>query len=356
MSSVAISVHPNSTAHWFAPADGQFAPRVMVTAEIGVNHDGSLQRALELTRAAADVGADAVKLQLFDPRTLLSQDAELAAYQVSQGEADPFSMLDRLKLRLEQMQHLRAEAHARGLAFIVTPFSIENIAELRQLQVDMVKIASPDAVNIPLLNAAATLGRPMIVSTGTCVLSELSHAVSIIRELGGCLLQCVSSYPTAPQDAAINAIVAMRRAFDVPVGYSDHTTSELTGALAVAAGACVIEKHLTYDCNAVGPDHAASFEPAQFANYVSHIRAAAKMLGPINKQPHTSDQETRRLCRQSVCAARPLLKGQILTRDDLTVRRPGTGIPAANLEQVVGRTLQRDVDLGFLLQEDDLSD
>ncbi|MCC6683292.1 MAG: N-acetylneuraminate synthase family protein [Phycisphaeraceae bacterium] len=353
---MAISVDPNATAHWFAPADGRFAPRVMVTAEIGVNHDGNLQRALELTRAAADAGADAVKLQLFDPRTLLSQDAELAAYQISQGDTDPFSMLDRLKLRLEQMQHLRAEAHARGLAFIVTPFSVENIAELRQLQVDMVKIASPDAVNVPLLDAAASLGRPMLISTGTCVLEELNHAVNLIRELGGCLLQCVSSYPTAPQHAAINAMVALRRAFHVPVGYSDHTTDQMTGALAVAAGACVIEKHLTYDCHAVGPDHAASFEPTSFAAYVSHIRVAARMLGPISKQSHAADQEVRRLCRQSVCAARPLRKGQVLTRDDLTVRRPGTGIPAADLQQVIGRTLQRDIDLGRLLQEDDLTD
>lgn len=338
----------------FAPADDEHPPRVCVVAEIGVNHDGNLDRAIELTAAAAEAGADAVKLQLFDPMQLLAAEADLAAYQVSQGEQDAFAMLQRLRLRAEQMRFVRDEAQRRGLAFVVTPFSVDNVSELRRLDVDMVKIASPDAVNTPLLDAAASLGRPMIVSTGTCTLDELEHAAKLVCRTGGALLQCVSSYPTPCEEAAIGAMAAMRQRFGVPVGYSDHTTDELTGALAVAAGACVIEKHLTHDREAPGPDHAASFEPDQFAEYVRHVRAAAAMLGPVAKPAHRRDAEVRTLCRQSVCAARNLEAGHVLRREDLAVRRPGTGIPAAELDALIGAELLRPVIAHRLLSRQDV--
>jgi len=341
----------------FASADESQGPRVCVIAEVGVNHDGSLDRAIELTHAAADAGADAVKLQLFDPRRLLSAEADLASYQMSRGEQDAFAMLRRLQMRAEQMKHVRDAARARGLAFVVTPFSVDNVSELVEMEIDLVKIASPDAVNRPLLDACASmLPVPMIVSTGTCTTDELEHAARLVRRRGGAMLQCVSSYPTAAEDAAIGGMLALRRAFDLAVGYSDHTMEETTGALAVAAGACVIEKHLTYDRTAPGPDHAASFEPDAFARYVTHIRRAAAMLGPLTKRPHHSDGEVRRLCRQSVCAARDLAPGCVLTRDDLDVRRPGTGIPAAELEHLLGRTVTRRVSAGRMLQRQDVAE
>jgi N,N'-diacetyllegionaminate synthase len=214
---------------------------------------------VELTRQAARAGADAVKLQLFDPRRLLSAQAGLARYQDQEDESDVFAMLDRIKMTAADMQQVRNEAHTLGLAFIVTPFSLEDIDGLRSLDVDLIKIASPDAVNVPLLEAASQLDKPMLISTGTCAANELEPACEMIGRCGGCLLQCVSSYPTSVDQAAIGGMIALRNAYALPVGYSDHTTDVCTGSLAVAAGACVIEKHFTYDSSAQGPDHAASF-------------------------------------------------------------------------------------------------
>lgn len=337
-------------ATWCQPA------RVLVIAEIGVNHDGDVGRAIELTQAAAGAGADAIKLQLFDPRYLLSNQAVLADYQRRQQENDVFQMLDRLKLSLEDMLAIRTAARKLGLGFVVTPFSLENFEALQALDVDAVKIASPDAVNLPLLSLTASLGKPMIVSTGTAELEELEPGVGIISDRPACLLHCVSSYPTPLTQATLGAIGAMAERYGLPVGYSDHTTEIVAGALAVAAGACVIEKHLTYDRSATGPDHAASFDPAMFRRYAELVRQAATMLGPRLKQVNDAEREVRAICRQSVCARRDLPAGHVLEPGDLTVRRPGTGIPAARLQDVVGRSLRQPVSASCLIQEDDLAE
>ena len=340
----------------FAAATSAAPPRVCVVAEIGVNHDGQVTRAVDLADAAADAGADAVKLQCFDPRHLLSNQAALADYQ-KQDESDVFEMLDRLKLGADDLLQVRAAAQRRGLRFIVTPFSLENVETLASLNVDAVKIASPDAVNLPLLRRVTTLNRPLIISTGTATLDELVPAARIIaaHPSGGCFLQCVSSYPTPTADTALGGMVAIARNFDLPVGYSDHTNEPATGALAVAAGACVIEKHLTYDRTATGPDHAASFDAAQLAEYIRAIRQAAQMHGPADKLVGRTEVELRGLCRQSLCARRDLPAGRVLSEADLTVKRPGTGIPAAQFQHVVGRRLGRDVKGNDLLTLDDVA-
>lgn len=339
----------------FAPATASKPVTLCVIAEIGVNHDGCVGRAISLVHQAAEVGADAVKLQLFDPRSLLSNAAGLAKYQADEGESDVFTMLERLMLTADEVRSVKARARAKGLAFIVTPFSLSDVDTLRDIEPDAVKIASPDAVNTPLLDAAALLGKPMIVSTGTCELAELRYAADLVRRQGGCLLQCVSSYPTPDADAALGGMVAMAQAFDVPVGYSDHTNDPLTGALAVAAGACVVEKHFTYDRKAIGPDHAASFEAPAMAQYIAHARRAVAMLGRRAKTIGQVEQEVRKLSRQSVCLVRDLPAGHVLTREDLTVKRPGTGIPAAELDTLVGQRLARAVRSNDLLTRDDLS-
>lgn len=346
--------HTHANRLDFAPSDDRAGPRVLVIAEIGVNHDGCGQRALQLVADAADAGADAVKLQLFDPRHLLSNQAKLAAYQADAQERDVFAMLDRLKLDLDAMRAVRDAAKWRGLGFIVTPFSLEDIDALAALGVDAVKIASPDVVNTPLVRAAAALGLPMLVSTGAAAIDELEPAVALIRDRPACLLQCISSYPTPMHEARLGAMAAMAQRFDLPMGYSDHTTQLMTGALAVAAGACVIEKHFTYDRAAAGPDHRASFEPGQFAEYVQLIRAAGAALGPRAKRHVRIDDEVRDICRQSVCVRRDLPAGHVLTGADLTVRRPGSGIPAADLDAVIGMRLSRAVRGGDLLQPADV--
>lgn len=360
------SAHPDVHREpMFAPATRTAPPRVCVVAEIGVNHDGRADRAIELVRAAAEAGADAIKLQLFDPKFLLSKEAGLVEYQRSSDD-DVVSMLDRLKLSVPEMLSIRAATRQCGLGFVVTPFSLENFPALQVFDPDAVKIASPDVVNLPLLRLAASLSRPMLVSTGAADLGELVPVVEWLRQQKSpdvhrhlsrlCLLQCISSYPI-PMDvgSGLGGMAAMADEFGFPVGYSDHTTDLLTGAMAVAAGACVIEKHLTHDQRAMGPDHAASFDPDQFAGYVKRIRQATAMFGRRGKQHHGVEEEVRQICRQSICAKRVLFPGHVLRRDDLTIKRPGTGIPAAQFEQVIGRRLSRAVKADHLLHELDLA-
>ena len=330
----------------FAPANARSGPKVAVVAEIGVNHDGRRDRAVELIHAARQAGADAVKLQLFDPRHLLSNQATLAEYQ-KQSDANVFDMLDRLMLGRDDLLAIRGEARRLGIAFIATPFSLENFDTLKDLHVD--------AVNLPLIELCSSLGRPMVISTGTADLEELAPAVELLRDRPMCLLHCVSSYPTPTEDATLGALAAMVGRYHVPVGYSDHTDEPDMGAFAVAAGACVIEKHMTWDRNAPGPDHASSFTPAQFADYVAAIRRAQAILGPRRKSPLGVEDEVRTLCRQSVCATRDLDAGHVLTDGDLTVKRPGTGIPAAQLDHVLGQRLARPVHANDLLRVADLA-
>ncbi len=344
----------------FEIATATSAPRVGVIAELGVNHDGRLDIALSLVDAAAAAGVDAIKVQLFHPDRLLSNQAVLASYQAGKAE-DARRLLAGLALGVAQLMPIAERARQHGLLFIATPFSPCDIEDLAELGVDAVKIASPDAVNQPLLDAAATLGRPMLISTGTCDLEELTPAALMLRTMatdpaspmaGGALLHCVSSYPTAREDAALGALAVMREALGVPIGYSDHTTEVDTGALAVAAGAVVLEKHLTHDKSAPGPDHAASLNAEELTAYVRRVRDAEMVMGPAVKRVLPVERDVRRVSRQSVCVTRDLPAGHVLTAGDLTVKRPGTGIPASRLHSLIGRALALAVRGNDLLRED----
>ncbi len=353
-------------ARWFGHADARRPAVVGVIAEIGVNHDGEADRAESLIRAAAWAGADAVKFQVFHPDRLLSGAARLADYQVGRAK-DAAALLRRLALPLDVLLALRKVVRDCGMRLVATPFSLGDVDQLAKLEVDAVKIASPDAVNRPLLEAAAALGRPMLISTGTCDLDELDFAARIVARSdeskaaapngggGGALLQCVSAYPTPDPAAALGGIAALRERFGRCTGYSDHTTAEDTGGLAVAAGACLLEKHLTHDRTAAGPDHAASIEPAGLQRYIQLARRAAAMLGPIAKSCGDLEGDVKTASRQSVCSSRALSAGRTLTADDLVVKRPGTGLPAAELDRLVGRTLGRDVPGDQPLQAEDLA-
>ena len=339
---------------FFAPANAEDAPRVAVIAEIGVNHDGDPARAVALTHAAAHAGADAVKLQLFHPDRLLSDDAELADYQ--QGKAQSAQeLLAGLMLSVDAMAEVRDTARALGLAFIVTPFSPEDVDDLATLDVDAVKTASPDAVNHLLLNRACSLGKPMLVSTGTCSAEELDDTVGLLKQHATqwTLLHCVSAYPTPLDHAALNGIVALAQRYDQPAGYSDHTAALHTGALAVASGAVVLEKHLTYDRAAPGPDHAASLDPQGLAEYIQHVREAQRMLGPIRKSPGSLEADVRRVSRQSLCLARDVKMSKVLEWKDLTTKRPGTGILAREAGMIIGHKASRDLPRGRMLKRDD---
>lgn len=340
----------------FSEANQDQPARVAVVAEIGVNHDGDESVARRLIDAAAGARIDAVKFQYFHPDRLLSEQALLAGYQKGKA-ASQKELLGKLALSLDVLGRLVEHVHDRGLAAIVTPFSLEDPADLAPLGLDAIKTASPDAVNTPLLEACAALGLPMLISTGTCDLDELRPAADLLGKhaAGGALLHCVSSYPTPDEQAQLFGMQALADAFGLPVGYSDHTTSMGTGGLAVAAGAVVIEKHLTHDADADGPDHAVSLIPGQMRAYTENIRLIEKTLGARAKRVSAIESDVRQVSRQSVCTVRDLAEGHVLAAGDLTVKRPGTGIPAAQLANMIGRTLNRSVAANHLLTPEDLS-
>ncbi|HLP83489.1 MAG TPA: N-acetylneuraminate synthase family protein [Phycisphaerales bacterium] len=372
------------------PIGSQQPPYII--AELGVNHDGDVERAMELTRACAHAGANAIKLQLFDARMLMSRASVLAAYQKHAGESDPIAMLQRLQLSVEQMGPVVQLAHSLRLHAIVTVFSVELVEQAEQLPWDAYKTASPDIVNKPLLDELAKTGKPIIVSTGASTLQEVGRALSWLKSCRGRLgvLQCVSSYPTAMELAELGGIAALQDIFDGPVGYSDHTQAIETGAMAVVGGACVLEKHVTYDRRAAGPDHAASLTPEQFHDYRVLAHRAMQHCFPLADgggggivTPHAGDdtgghemvesmrealarmpktkrvldieQDVRRVSRQSVVSVRSLPAGHVLRREDLTVKRPGTGLPAYELEHLVGQRLTRAVEADMPLQSDDVA-
>jgi sialic acid synthase SpsE len=331
----------------------------LVIAEIGVNHDGSVGRALELVDVAAKCQADAVKLQVFRASHLMHSSGSFAAYQKAQcAETDPAAMLRKYELSPEAIERIVYAIRQRGMMPLATPFSIRDVATIDSLHLPAIKIASPDLVNRPLLMQAARLGKPLLISAGGASMDEVAQAVDWLRswEAPFALLHCVSSYPTPNRDANLCWIEEMARRFNVPIGYSDHTTEIFSGAMAVAAGACIVEKHLTYDRSAAGPDHAASADPREFAEYVRLVRLADTLRGRPGKRVLKLEEDVRRVSRQSLVLSRSLGAGEILRREDLIIQRPGTGIPAAMSERVVGRKILAALEAGTMLQWDMISD
>ncbi|HWE02645.1 MAG TPA: N-acetylneuraminate synthase family protein [Tepidisphaeraceae bacterium] len=327
----------------------------LVIAEIGVNHDGVLQRALDLVRIAAGCGADAVKLQIFRAVNLLNASSMLAQYQQGcTADNTPIDLLRRYELSSSDLRLIVREIVAHKMIPLATPFSPPDYEVLETLRVQAIKIASPDLVNRPLLQCAKGLNKPLLISTGAADMEEVTTTTKWMEEWGipFALLHCVSAYPAPSNQAHLCWIGELAGRFSVPVGYSDHTTEPLCGALSVAAGATIVERHLTYDRAARGPDHASSSDPAQFQRYVRLLRDAEAMRGAAGKKVLEIEQDIRKVSRQSLVARRTLSPGDILCERDLTVQRPGTGMPAAQIEQAVGRRLNKAVLAGSLLQWD----
>jgi N,N'-diacetyllegionaminate synthase len=327
---------------------------VFVIAEIGVNHDGSVDRARELVEMARACGADGVKVQVFSADALVHSSSDLAGYQRAHGSAVGFSVREMLRgyeLALDEVGHVVRRVRELGMVPVATPFSVGDVAVIEALDLPVVKIASPDLVNRVLLKRAALSGKPMLVSTGASEMGEIERCVGWLRAWGvefG-LLHCVSSYPVGVDEAHLGWIGELRR-FRAPVGYSDHTTDVMSGALAVAAGAVVVEKHLTYDRGAAGPDHAASAGPEEFGEYVRLIRLAERMRGRGGRRVLEIERDVRRVSRQSVVVRREIGAGEVIEPDDLCVQRPGTGICASRLDDLVGCRMMRAVEAGTMLR------
>jgi N-acetylneuraminate synthase len=325
----------------------------LVIAEAGVNHDGDPGRARLLVEAAADCGADAVKFQSFDAEQLVTPDAPKAEYQLrSDATETQLEMLKRLELGPEAHRELAAACRDRGLLFLSTPFDEPSADLLEELDVPAFKIGSGELTNLPFLAHVAGKGRPMILSTGMANMAEVGEAVSVVRR-AGCeelvLLHCVSCYPADPADVNLRAMVTLERQFGVPVGYSDHTLGVEVALAAVALGATVLEKHLTLDRHAPGPDHAASLQPTELRRLVEGVRRIETALGDGRKVPADAEADTARVARRSLVAARPISAGTPLAAEMIAIRRPGTGLAPAMRDVVLGRRTRIDIEAGQVI-------
>jgi N,N'-diacetyllegionaminate synthase len=320
---------------------GQGSP-CFIIAEAGVNHNGDLMLAKRLVDAAADAGADAVKFQTFKADRVVSTHAAKARYQkqTTGSEESQLEMVRRLELPADAFRELRDHSDQRGLVFLSTPFDDESADLLQQLGVPAFKIPSGEVVNHPFLERIARMGKPMIVSTGMCYLSEVDEAVRVIRRAGNeslILLHCVSNYPADPEDVNLRAMQTMKTAFGLPVGYSDHTLGVEILLAAVAMGACVIEKHFTLDRTLPGPDHRASLEPTELTTLVRGIRKVESALGLGRKEPAASEADTAAVARRSLVAACDIPPGTVLGEQHIAIKRPGTGLPPFLRQYLIGR-------------------
>lgn len=322
---------------------------VMIIAEAGVNHNGSLALAKKMIDAAKDAGADYIKFQTFIPKELVAKDAQKAEYQketTGTGESQQ-EMLEKLALTFDNFKELKEYCKEVGVGFLSTPFDFESIEFLKGLDLDFWKIPSGEVTNLPYLKRLAVTGKPIVLSTGMCTLQEVGEAVRILEAEGVdrqdvTLLQCNTEYPTPYGDVNLRAMLKMQEAFGVTVGYSDHTKGIEIPLAATALGAAVIEKHFTLDRQMEGPDHKASLEPQELKEMIQSIRHIEQAMGDGEKRPSKSEKKNIPVARKSVVAKTEIRRGEVFTEENLTLKRPGTGISPMKWEEIIGRKADRD--------------
>lgn len=323
--------------------------KTIIIAEAGVNHNGDMALARQLVDAAADAGADYVKFQTFRTEELISKNTALAEYQkknIGRENGDQFDMLKKLELTETDHLELIDYCRKRGISFLSTAFDMESLKFLHSLRLDYWKIPSGEITNYPYLKAVAQYGGKVIMSTGMCSITDISDAIDVLTRFGLkrediSLLHCNTEYPTPLQDVNLNAMVEMRREFDLATGYSDHTKGIEVPVAAVALGATIIEKHFTLDRNMYGPDHAASLEPDELKTMVSIVRNVEKALGSASKIITESERKNILIARKSIVASVNISEGDTFSEENLCVKRPGTGISPMRWEEVLGRKAKR---------------
>lgn len=312
-----------------------------IIAEAGVNHNGDIELAKELIDAARNARADAVKFQTFKAEKVVTQNAEKAEYQKETTEkGSQYEMIKKLELTEEDFNDLADYAKKKNIVFLSSPFDKESVDLLDEINVPVFKVASGEITNFPLLTHIAKKEKPIILSTGMTTLGEVEEALNVIRSEGvkdTILLHCVSDYPAKMKDVNLRAMETLKRAFKLPVGFSDHTLGITVPIAAVALGACVMEKHFTLDKNLPGPDHKASLEPNELKEMVKAIRDVEKALGDGIKRPTKNEDDVKRVVRRSIVARVDIPDGTIITGDMIEVKRPGTGIEPKYMKMVVGK-------------------
>lgn len=323
--------------------------KTLIIAEAGVNHNGSLELAKQLVASAAAAGADLVKFQSFLTSKSIARNAPKAQYQKeTTGTAESqYEMVQKLELSRSAHEVLIEECRRHGIAFFSTAFDTDSFDMLVDLGLEQVKIPSGEITNLPLLRYMTRLGKPVILSTGMSGLGDIEAAIEAIEQAGTpreriTVLHCTTEYPTPMEDVNLLAMVNMKSAFGVQVGYSDHTPGIEVPIAAVALGATVIEKHFTLDRNMPGPDHQASLEPHELKAMVDAIRNIEKALGDGIKRPSASELKNKPIARKSIVASRDIKAGELFSPENLGTKRPGTGISPMRWDEVVGRSASRD--------------
>lgn len=322
----------------------------IIIAEAGVNHNGSMSMAKQLIDAAKDCGVDYVKFQTTkSPESITSKFAQMAEYQKNNLHQDEsqLEMLRKILLKMEDFGELNDYCKELGVNFMSTPFDLDSIDYLAGLNMDYWKIPSGEITNLPYLRKIARLGTPVIMSTGMCTMEDIEAAMNVLTNNGLItdqisLLHCNTEYPTPFEDVNLSAMQTLKRHFGVRVGYSDHTKGIEVPIAAVAMGAEVIEKHFTLDRTLPGPDHVASLEPQELKAMVNAIRNIEKAIGSGIKQVSPSEQKNIAIARKSIIAACDIHKGEVFTEENLTVKRPGSGISPMRWDEVVGQIAKHD--------------
>ena len=331
--------------------------KVIIIAEAGVNHNGSYELAIKMVDEAKRAGADYVKFQTAKPELVISTFAPKAEYQKeTTGAAESqLEMCKAIHLPLTDYKPLKEYCDKVGIGFMSTPFDLVSIDVLEPLYMDYYKIPSGEITNLPYLRKIASKHRPVILSTGMCEVEEVEAALQVLEQ-GGVkrndiiVLHCNTEYPTPMADVNLRAMDDLRRSLGVEVGYSDHTKGIEVPIAAVALGATVIEKHFTLDKTMEGPDHKASLEPDELKAMVDAIRNIEQALGDGHKHVSPSERKNMDIARKSIVAARDIRKGEVLTEENITTKRPGNGISPMRWDSVIGTTAIRDFGYDELIE------
>jgi len=331
--------------------------KVFIIAEAGVNHNGDINIAKKMIDVASEAGADAIKFQTFKAETLVTKNSAKAEYQIKASSIieSQFDMLKNLELPGHEYENLMDYCLQRDIVFISSAFDLESIDLLNRLGMEIFKIPSGEITNLPYLRKLGALKKDLIISTGMADLREIEDALSVLMKAGTALvditvLHCNTEYPTPFEDVNVKAMVTIKAAFPgIQVGYSDHTPSIEVPIAAVALGAKIIEKHFTLDRNMEGPDHRASLEPDELKAMVHAIRNIEKALGSGIKKPSPSELKNKPIARKSIVAAKNIRKGEPFTEENLTVKRPGTGISPMCWDEVLGQVAQKDYEKDELI-------
>lgn len=324
--------------------------KVFIIAEAGVNHNGSLDLAKKLVDKALEAGVDCIKFQTFKSENLVSMSAQMAEYQKENLGKDEsqYKMLKELEISFEEFKELKKYCEEKNIMFLSTPFDLESCDFLNDLDMKIFKIPSGEITNLPYLRKINSFGKKVILSTGMANLNEIQDALNVLKDCEVSLLHCTTEYPCPYDNVNLNAIDTLRKEFKLEVGYSDHTQGIEVPIAAVAKGATIIEKHFTLDRNMEGPDHKASLEPNELKQMVTSIRNIEKAFGNGTKEPQECEKKNIEIARKSIVAKINIKKGEIFTANNLTTKRPGSGISPMKWDCIIGKTATKDY------QEDEL--